>query len=50
MDDPANIAFVSLGAMLNRDDPIIELLASPTGSAFVRDPATGDFVACSDEN
>jgi hypothetical protein len=44
MDDAANVAFVSLGAVLNHDDSFIVLLESPVGSAFVRDPQTNEFV------
>jgi hypothetical protein len=43
MDDASNVAFVSLGAVLNRDDSFLELLESPVGSAFVRDPQTAQF-------
>jgi len=43
MDDPDNVAFVSLGAVLNRDDSFLALLESPVGSAFARDPQTGQF-------
>lgn len=46
MDDAANCAYVSLGAVLNQDDSFVRLLDAPEGSAFVRDPATGAFVAC----
>jgi hypothetical protein len=44
MDSADNIAFVSLGGVLSRDDSILELLDSPAGSAFVRDETTGRFV------
>ena len=37
MEDAANVAFVSLGAVLNRDDSFLALLESPVGSAFARD-------------
>ena len=43
MDDAGNIAYVSLGAVLNRDDSFRELLDSPVGSAFIRNPKTGRF-------
>jgi hypothetical protein len=41
MDHSENIAFVSLGAVLSRDDSFRELLDSPVGSAFIRDARTG---------
>ena len=41
MDDSNNIAYVSLGAVLSRDDSIIEFLDHPEGSAFIRDAKTG---------
>jgi hypothetical protein len=44
MDDAANGAYVSLGAVLNRDDAFMALLDSPEGSAFVRDPDKGVFM------
>lgn len=44
MDDPRNVAVVSLGAVLNLDDSILSLLDAPSGSAFDRDPMTGMFV------
>lgn len=42
-------ADVSLGAVLNEDDSFVELLESPVGSAFIRDPESGRFVQCADE-
>lgn len=45
MNDAKNTAYVSLGAVLNKDDSFIDLLDSPAGSAFARDPQTGRFVA-----
>jgi hypothetical protein len=45
MDTADNIAYVSIGAVLTRDDSFIHLLDSPSGCAFARDPATGEFVA-----
>lgn len=36
MDDPDNIAYVSLGAVLSRDDAFVALLDSAVGSAFER--------------
>lgn len=45
MDDPRNVAFVSLGRVLSKDDSIVHLLDEPIGAAFARDPATGRFVA-----
>lgn len=43
MEDSNNIAYVSLGAVLSRDDSFIELLDQPEGSAFIRDTETGAF-------
>lgn len=45
MDDSKNVAYVSLGAVLNRDDSFRDLLEAPSGSAFIRNPQTGTFVA-----
>lgn len=44
MDTSANVAYVSLGAVLSKDDSFITLLDSPVSSAFVRDASTGQFV------
>jgi hypothetical protein len=46
MDDSNNSAYVSLGAVLSKDDSFIDLLDSPEGSAFARDVANGQFVSC----
>ena len=43
IDDPANLDFVSLGAILNHDDAFVHLLDEPVGSAFALDPDTGAF-------
>lgn len=43
LDYAENIAFVSLGAVLNHDDAFLALLESPVGSAFALDPRTGEF-------
>lgn len=43
MDTGGNMAYVSLGAVLNRDDSFIGLLDQPVGSSFVRNAATGEF-------
>lgn len=48
MDDAANLHFVSLGAVLNHDDSIIELLDAPAGAQFARDETTGHFVVVED--
>lgn len=37
LSDPANLMYVSLGAVLGRNDSFVHLLESPVGSAFVRD-------------
>lgn len=50
MEDSKNCAYVSLGAVLNQDDSFVELLESPVGSAFVRDPESGRFVPCGVED
>jgi len=44
MEDSANVAYVSLGAVLSRDDSFRGLLEVPAGSAFSRNPQTGEFV------
>lgn len=49
MDDAENIAYVSLGAVLNKDDSFISLLEQPAGSIFVRDSETGEFIRVSNE-
>ena len=36
MDDPGNAFYVPLGAVLNRDDSIIDLLGSEVGAHFMR--------------
>lgn len=49
MDDAENIAYVSLGAVLSKDDSFISLLEQPAGSIFVRDPETGEFIRVANE-
>lgn len=44
MADSDNSSYVSLGAVLARDDSVIHLLDEPAGSAFRRDEASGLFV------
>jgi hypothetical protein len=44
MSNAENLAYVSLGAVLSKDDSFRHLLDSPVGSAFVRDAKTGSFV------
>lgn len=44
MDESDHVAYVSLGAVLNRDDAFIGLLEQPVGSAFVLDTETGLFM------
>lgn len=43
MEDPTHHAFVSLGAVLSRDDAFRDLLDAPVGAAFIRNAATGAF-------
>jgi len=43
MGNSDNLAYVSLGAVLSRDDSFKDLLDSPSGSAFERDPHSGKF-------
>jgi hypothetical protein len=45
MSNADNLAYVSLGAVLSKDDSFRDLLDSPVGSAFVRDEEAGRFVA-----
>lgn len=45
MDDASNLAYVSLDAVLSRDDSFRELLDAAIGSAFVRAPGTNEFIA-----
>ncbi|MCU7374676.1 DUF2185 domain-containing protein [Paucibacter sp. O1-1] len=45
MSDSENLAYVSLGAVLSKDDSFRSLLDEPSGSAFIRDPKTGEFAA-----
>ncbi|NCU66893.1 DUF2185 domain-containing protein [Acidovorax sp. 210-6] len=49
MDDADNLAYVSLGVVLNLDDSFVDLLHEAPGAAYARDPDTGAFVACDDE-
>ena len=43
MNNPDNIAYVSLGAALSCDDSYLGLLDAPYGSAFVFNAARGEF-------
>lgn len=49
MDDSDNAAYVSLGAVLSRDDSFLSLLEQPAGLAFVRDESTAEFIQLPDE-
>jgi hypothetical protein len=44
LENSDNIEFVSLGAVLNRDDSFLHLLGAPAESFFARDEETGEFV------
>jgi hypothetical protein len=44
MESSDNLAYVSLGAVLSKDDSFRHLLDSPVGSAFVRDEESGEFI------
>jgi len=41
--DARKLSYVALGAVLNRDDSWLHLIAAPVGSAFHRDFATGKY-------
>jgi hypothetical protein len=43
MDNSDNLAFVSIGAVLSRDDSILSLLEEPCGSSFQRDAESDEF-------
>ena len=43
MDDEENVFFVSLGAVLNKDDSFVHLLTSAVGTTYERDLDTGKF-------
>ena len=43
--DADNLFYVSLGAVLNRDDSFVHLLDAPVSSVFERNPETGAFEA-----
>lgn len=43
MADPENVFYVSLGAVLNRDDRFVHLLDNPIGSEFEFDESIGAF-------
>ena len=43
MSNSENLAYVSLGVVLSRDDSFRDLLDAPNGSAFIRNPETGGF-------
>lgn len=45
MNSSNNMAYVSIGVVLNNDDSFIHLLNYPEGTAFVRDHDTGEFYA-----
>ena len=48
MDDSENICLVSLGAVLSKDDRVLDLLNEPAGSAFEYDKAARKFVPAAD--
>jgi hypothetical protein len=43
-NDPDNLAFISIGVLLNRNDVFIDLLDAPAGSAFVWDEVLQKFI------
>jgi len=43
MSDSGNLAYVSLGAVLNKDDSFRDFLGAPAGAAFIRNLQTGQF-------
>ena len=45
MNAQKNIFYVSLGAVLNKDDSFVRLLDSASGSTFERDLESGEFKA-----
>lgn len=49
LDDPDNWHYVSLGAVLNIDDRIIDVLDAPYDSEFEYDPETDSFVEVDEE-
>ena len=49
MNDSKNTVFVSVGAVLSRDDSFVYLLDSPEGSSFVFDARTQSFVTLDDK-
>jgi hypothetical protein len=49
MGDSKNIAFVSVGAVLSRDDSFVHLLDAPEGSSFAWDAGTQSYVALENE-
>ncbi len=44
LDNPDNSSVFCLNTIANYDRDILPLLDSPAGTAFFRDPETGDFV------
>ena len=44
LDDPDNSAVFALNTIANYDPDILPLLDSPAGTAFFRDPKTGEFL------
>lgn len=44
MDNSKNIAFVSVGLVLSKDDSFIHLLDAPAGASFARDARTQSFI------
>lgn len=49
MEDSNNLAFVSIGAVLSKDDSFIHLLDSPEGSSFAFDVRTQSFVELNED-
>lgn len=45
MDDPENLALYDVNTIANYDPDVIPFLEAAVGSAFERDPESGQFLA-----